>query len=682
MAAKTTKLFILIFLWLSAFTANAQNNSLKKNIDFRVENERLEDVLFLIADIGGFSFSYNPDLLPIDSTLSLNVKNSSIHDVLKILLGNELEMRMSGNHLIILKTKFDTQNSDSESPGGNQKQSVTINGYVKNTEMDTYIPRVTVYDVDKLYSVITDSTGYFSLEVSTKKEVIGLAFVKPDFRDTIIVLDSKDQNVDIEMNRKGNISSVESRSLTSIRRVNNLKIVDIVAPQQSIEHVGDKEVYIQRFGQVSFLPFLGTNLKMSGLAENNVSVNILAGYNGATNGVEIGGIANINRYYCRGVQAAGIMNAIGQETNGLQLAGVFNTNFGTVKGLQVAGVNNLVLDTLKGVQLSGVNNIIRGKLSGVQIAGVNNLATKNVDGVQFSGITNVALHDVNLVQISGIANYGSNIGGLQLAGILNFAVQDVDKFQIAGIANFGRNIGGAQLSGILNASYGEVDGVQIAGILNGGKQVSMLQLAGIGNVSLEDSKGAQIAPIFNYASDNKGFQIAILNVNDTVSGFSLGLINIVRKGYNKLELGWNESLHYNATIKFGTRKFYNIVTMGTRSFSKGNFWGYGYGFGTTIPARKIGKNEVNIDLTGTDIQNDDTWMEDINLHLKLSLRFNHRFNKFISIYGGPSWNHLIYSQKPEMAFMADYAPYSLYDYSSNGNINKGWIGGELGIRLF
>ncbi len=648
-------LFIFILTFVS-FTAFGQSQVLKQKIDFSVENERLEDVLFLIADIGNFSFSYNPSLLPIDSTITLNVRQTSIQEVLNVILGEELEMKISGNHLVILKTRFSKNIAPSNSgPGGSQKQSVTIEGYVQSSTMGTYIPKVTVYDVDRLHSVITDSTGYFSLEVSTKKEYVGLAFIRPEFRDTAIVIPSRNQKIDVNL-QPGNLTavqSIENYTVSEVSRVNNLKITNIVAPEQSMVKSGENEIYIYRFAQVSFLPFLGTNLKMSGMAENKVSVNILAGYNGATKGFEMAGIANINRHYSYGVQAAGIFNAIGTETKGLQLAGIANTNLGTVKGVQFAGINNLVLDTLNGVQFSGINNAILGRLNGVQLAGINNFASQNVDGVQLSGITNVAWKDVN-------------------------------KFQAGGIANFGRNIGGAQLAGIFNISYGEVDGAQIAGIFNGGKIVQKVQLAGIGNFSWEETNGVQIASMFNYTKENRGFQLAILNISDTVSGTSIGLINLVWKGYNKLEISANEVFPYNARVKFGTQKFYNIVTFGTHGFSKGDIWGYGYGFGGAIPLGKSKRHELDIDLTFSDLQNDNTWFEDVNLLTRLNVHFNYRFNKYISIFGGPTWSQLIYPEDytEKAPYITEVIPYSLYQKNYSKKIVDGWIGGEFGIRIF
>jgi len=108
--------------------AYTQKPVLNRKINYSAQSERLEDILLDIADIGGFSFSYNPDLLPVDSLMTINVENSTTRDVLKALLGDELELKISGNHLVILKSKFSSGNTSGKSSG----KSYTIDGYIRN----------------------------------------------------------------------------------------------------------------------------------------------------------------------------------------------------------------------------------------------------------------------------------------------------------------------------------------------------------------------------------------------------------------------------------------------------------------------------------------------------------------------------------------------------------------------
>ncbi len=631
MAAQKISIFFLLFLSFEGFS---QKSILKQKIDYSAQSERLEDILLDIAEVGDFSFSYNPDLLPVDSLMTLNVENSAVKDVLKVLLGEEMELKFSGNHLVILRSMY--------SPGGSaatKQKSYTIDGYVTNSSTGYGVSRAVVFDVSKLNSTLSDSTGFFSLEVSSKEETVGIAIARKDFQDTAMVVLNGDQELEVSISPiPGNVEVTRTGGydLGSISRVNNLKVVKFMTPETSISYAGNRDIYGYKFAQASFLPFLGTNLKMSGSTENKISINILAGYNGATNGVEIGGLLNINRHYAKGVQIAGIGNIVGTETVGFQMAGIFNTNLGNVNGVQFAGINNLVLDTLQGFQ----------------IAGINNIATHNVDGFQIAGISNIAVRDVN-------------------------------RMQIAGITNFGKNIGGAQVAGIFNTSYGTVNGLQVAGIFNTGRTIKAGQISAIMNVAIDTVSGVQLAALLNFARVNKGFQLGIVNINHSVPGTSIGLLNLVWKGYNKVELYANEVLYMSARVKLGTRKFYNIIGFGTQGFEKGNVWGYTYGFGGVIGLGKTKKNDLNIELTLTDLQNTDSWFEEINLNSRLNVHYARKISKRLTIFGGPSWSMLFYSedQISNEPFLLDIPPYTLIDKNNNGTVIQGWIGFEVGVRL-
>jgi hypothetical protein len=137
---------------------------------------------------------------------------------------------------------------------------------------------------------------------------------------------------------------------------------------------------------------------------NKFSVNALGGYSAGVDGVEFGGLFNINKKNMRGMQAAGIFNLAG----------------GYVKGAQFAGVNNTVLDSMHGFEAAGVGNFVKRKVTGWQIAGVYNYAADSVKGVQISGVVNVARKNINGIQISGVVNYARKLKGAQI-GVINIA---------------------------------------------------------------------------------------------------------------------------------------------------------------------------------------------------------------------------------------------------------------------
>jgi hypothetical protein len=140
--------------------------------------------------------------------------------------------------------------------------------------------------------------------------------------------------------------------------------------------------------QSSFVPGLGTHGRLGAQVVNKFSLNLLGGYTAGVNGVEIGGLFNINR----------------EDVHYAQVAGIFNNVGGSVSGTQVAGVGNSVADSVSGVQVAGVANHIKGKMEGVQVAGVLNYTSGDTKGLQ----------------VSGVCNYTRKLRGMQI-GIINIA---------------------------------------------------------------------------------------------------------------------------------------------------------------------------------------------------------------------------------------------------------------------
>ena len=72
---KSLLFYLLIFI---PFIAFSQENILKRKINYQAENLLLESVLLGIANVGDFSFSYNPQIIPGDSSISINIERSTV----------------------------------------------------------------------------------------------------------------------------------------------------------------------------------------------------------------------------------------------------------------------------------------------------------------------------------------------------------------------------------------------------------------------------------------------------------------------------------------------------------------------------------------------------------------------------------------------------------------------------
>jgi len=648
MAARSIeKLTPILFLFLFIQTAYSQVPVLKREVSMSLEDASLEKVLIILANEADFNFSYNSKIINVDTLVSIHVENSTVKDVLEVILDKEITYKVTGNHLILIK----------EIPKGERdKKNIKyeIKGYIYDSESGKALVNVSVYDPGGLVAALSDSMGYYNLTVPSKYEQLNLFYSKKNFYDTLIIVRPTDQSIDIELARQYpdyDVSPIESIQPVAYAPVEDVGIVQkFVARDQRVQ-AENIDIIETRIGQISIWPNVGTNLKLSGQVENRFSLNILAGYSAGVKGVEVGGLVNIDRKDVSGLQIAGIGNVVGGTTTGAQISGIFNNNRQDVKGLQLTGISNVILDTMKGAQIAGISNVLRGTMHGWQVAGISNFTTESVDGVQISGISNYTKKDVDVLQVAGVFNMGENVNGFQISGLINVARKNVGGWQIAGLSNYA-------------------------------KTVRLSQLAGLGNIAAERVKGAQVSLLFNYSKYVDGGQFSFINIADSVGGIPIGFISIVRKGYHKIELSVEEILYTNFTYKIGVRRFYNIFTAGVQPGSEGPIWGFGYGFGGQIGTRRA---VVSLDLKGTQI------MENVDKQaFNVSFRFNPvlgiRIVKRLSFFVGPAVNLHVSDLKDPVTgeFLTNIAPEKTLlweDVPGTDTQFQLWWGGSFGLRI-
>jgi hypothetical protein len=194
----------------------------------------------------------------------------------------------------------------------------------------------------------------------------------------------------------------------------------LLSSRQTIQSINLKNFFINRNFQLSLTPLISTQGKLSPQITSKVSLNILGGYTGGVDIIELGGVFNINKKNVKYVQLAGIANVVGGSVKGFQAAGVHNLVLDSANAFQTAGVSNAVKGKFTGLQSAGVYNHVNGSIKGVQIAGVANFANKKVTGWQIGGVANVSRQEIHGGQIAGVVNYAKKLKGLQL-GLVNIA---------------------------------------------------------------------------------------------------------------------------------------------------------------------------------------------------------------------------------------------------------------------
>lgn len=378
--------------------------------------------------------------------------------------------------------------------GVTEDKIYSVSGYVYDEESGAGIREASVYEKTILASALTNTEGYFKIKLkSSKTSFAELTVSKEFYEDTTVRIQphfnqqlsitmmpvlAGGENVVIKPEDYLTPDSVQHHTDSTVKAAlplsaDSIKVQKrgigkvLLSAKMKIQSINLGKFFTTRPFQFSLVPGVGSHGPLSAQVVNNFSFNLLGGYTAGTNGVEIGGLFNIDKKEVKYVQVAGLFNAVGGQVKGVQIAGVNNLVLDSVKAFQVGGVNNLVKGKMTGVQVAGVYNHVTDSVRGIQVGGVANFANKKVNGVQLGGVANVARKQMNGVQIAGIINYAKKLRGLQI-GLINIA--DTSEGYSIGLIN-------VVLKGYhkLSISADEVQNLNLAFKTGNAKLYSILQ---------------------------------------------------------------------------------------------------------------------------------------------------------------------------------------------------------------
>ncbi|MCW5912717.1 MAG: STN domain-containing protein [Cyclobacteriaceae bacterium] len=422
------------FLFLLAFTFCAAQTKdlplLERPVTLSAENEKITLALNRIAQSAGFSFSYNSSLIDPDQVISINAQNLTVRQVLNEIFQGALNYKAKGNYVILTKAPAP--------PVKNNIVTIIVSGYVEDAHTGNKLPQVSIYHKPSITSVTADQYGFFRMKIEKRTDSLQLSVSKKDYRDTLIqITASANQYYIIAMKPVVHASvqidlpeiKPDSAMLTALKE-------ELAHPYSSEPNVQNISDTLYALAQVSILPFVGTNGKLSANVINDYSINFLGGYSMGMRQIELGFFFNLDRGDVRWLQIAGFGNMVGGDVYGIQAAGFFNLNGGSATAVQLAGFANTNLSDGYGVQVAGFSNTNLGEMNGVQVAGFsnyNNYASYGVQvagfgnlqrgtyrGSQFAGVTNIATDKISGSQISGLFNYAGRVKGTQI-GLINYA---------------------------------------------------------------------------------------------------------------------------------------------------------------------------------------------------------------------------------------------------------------------
>ena len=440
-------IFLICFLTNVRLLAQAPS-PLDRLISVDIRNEKLESALRQISRAGHFEFSYNPTAIDGNALVTVRLTNVPVREVLSQVFQNRITYKSRGNHVILLRAE----------PAEAEPKNFLLDGYILDEQTGERIAKASIFEKTTLASTVSNPFGYYRLQLPTSMPTVRLDVRKQAYLgETVLVRSRVSHAITIRMTPQppvtSSTSSVQPLSIRvtedTLRPVEaslaavpiqlpnpvidstpqkSASVVDrglagvtklFVSAQQAIHDINLSRDTLYRDWQVSFLPFIGTNYRLSGRISNRFSVNMLAGYSFSVRAFELGGLANFVRADVHGFQAAGLANVVG----------------GQVQAVQVGGLANYTDQSLTGVQLGGLVNTVGKSVDGVQVAGLSNYANQDVQGMQLGGLLNIA---------------GRSVRGFQLAGLVNYTHRDVTGWQISGIVNRARRVTSGHQIGLFN----------------------------------------------------------------------------------------------------------------------------------------------------------------------------------------------------------------------------------------
>ena len=586
---------LCIFFFFTSIASVGQKLEQRISIDMR--DQSIKNILLGMETLADVKFSYTNQVLQAEKKASVKAQQIPLKAALIQLLGTGYKFKEVKGYIIISKEKI----NDDE---------ILVKGYVYDSK-GAPLDNATVFERRSMRSNNTDPNGYYELRIKRDVAPDSIFIRKYNYSGSDVGLRDSLYTHTSALSRADS-SGNDMTALNLLHRTTDQLTQSIASfwYKHQLVALNVQDTIYRKF-QVTFVPYIGTNRKLSANSINTVSFNILGGYALANEGVEFAGLFNTNRGDSRGVQFAGLYNINGESSDGAQFAGLFNLNGASSTGAQFAGLFN--------------HNA--GSYEGVQFAGLYNLNQDSIHGAQF-----------------------------------------------AGLFNFNKGISeGPQFAGLFNTSSGRSKGCAVAGFMNIHSNIP-LQIAPF-NIANESS--AQIG-VMNFASKSK-FQLGVINIADSVSGLPIGVLNFVKNGYHKLDVGYDSEAHLNLSFRTGVPALYTILSSTIRpSLRDSTEWSFGYGIGT---APRIGKRiRWNIDITSHQMVEGGR-IEHLQLTNRLSTGIEYQITSWFAVYGAFVANHAFYELD------AEYNPYTesrniVYSTSDNRYKSELWPGWRFGIRFF
>lgn len=573
---------------------------LDRQVHCEIKNETLEEAIDQLSDIAQFDYSYRRGVIQSDKIVTVLSYDKTVKEILdQIIADKAVQYEIVGSQIIFVQHDEVVV----------RRTYNVLTGYVRDAE--TGVPIASAFIVDSTLRIAaqTDENGYYELLVPNPDYTLGIHCIAENYENKDLKLKlnaDKELNLKLESEEKWKyVEPITFRKEPAFIDVEDRTLVKMVLPKDT----SSKKSWLTTFNieaidlnlkgvKLGLIPSLSTDLSRDAHSINKVSLNALIGYSAGTEGVEIGGLMNVNRYNMKGVQISGIGNNVGGSVQGVQISGIYNFNGLGTKGTQLSGVANVTMLGVEGVQISGFVNANNGPVDGVQLTGFTNLNNGSMEGAQASGFLNINNGEMTGFQASGYVNINRGyLDGSQFSGYLNVSMGEMEGIQGTGFLNIAKgSMNGTQLAGVGNFASGDVSGFQLSGAMNiTSGELEGGQVAGITNIHLGTLNGTQISGFLNHADTlRRGLMLAPINICDTVEdGAVLGFLSFVKTGVHSLEIEQGSDMITNLNFRTGVPKFYNIISLGANFNDR--FYHIGYGVGSAVYLGKKKRSHMDVD---------------------------------------------------------------------------------------
>ena len=441
----------LFFLLLQGFRANAQDYMSRNVTIGNTGPVTIANLLKRITIRSDFNFAYNNKSIPADSIVTISGYHGTLYNFLARLFGTDYEFKEVPGYVILRHAPNNlilTAEAESNQPG-----ELLVKGHVSDALLKTNVARVSVVEKDLLIAQLTDEEGNFSFKVSNPNASLLLTASKDNYRDTSIYL-LQDVSIAGVKTKKRRYRYDPDESKKRAKLEHGFSRFFITS-KQKIQDLNLGGLFAYSPYQISLTPGLSSHGIYNNQVINHLSLNLIGGYTAGIQGVELGGVFNIDRNNVGFLQAAGVFNIVGGDLSGIQLAGIYNQVLNNTSGLQMAGLYNRADNLISGVQLSMIANAA-DTCHGLQLTGLINYS--KTAGSQFSGLLNIArkVHGFQFgpVNIADSSDYPIGFVNLIKNGQKSLALSyDETKFMHLDFRS-----GGRVLYGLLGTGFSTVSG--------------------------------------------------------------------------------------------------------------------------------------------------------------------------------------------------------------------------------